>query len=85
MNGLGRIQRAALVRLAGNPEGIASPDLTDLADRKAALHSLNALTRLGLAADAGRRVSSAADGRGQPPRVFVITDAGRERMGLRAS
>lgn len=85
MNRFGRIQRGALILLARRPEGIASPDLADLAGRRAALHSLNALTRVGLAADAGRRVSAAADGRGQPARVFVLTDAGRELMGVRAS
>lgn len=76
MNGLGRIQRGALVMLASRPEGCGTTDLGDLADRKGAWNALSALAGRGLAEPAGTRPNSSADGRGKPLGVWVITGDG---------
>lgn len=80
MNGLGRIQRHALILLAGRPEGCGTTDLAPLADRKGAWNALQALVMRGLVTPAGTRPNSSPDGRGRPLTVWVITDAGRQMM-----
>lgn len=81
MKGLGYIQRNILPVLASREAGCTSADFAALTSVQSALQSLNKLAERGLAERAGRRMRDAADGRGQPPRVFVITEAGRQMAG----
>lgn len=81
MKGLGYVQRNILPVLASREAGCTSADFAGLTSSQSALQSLNALAGRGLAKRAGLRMRAAADGRGQPPRVFVITDAGRQMAG----
>ena len=80
--GLGAVQRQALIRLYGSPDGLTAPQLADLsagfdADnrRSIALSTLQRLRRRGLAVTAGQ---VPRQGRGGRAYVWVLTDEGRE-------
>ena len=80
--GLGTVQRQALIRLYGSPDGLTAPQLADLsagfdADnrRSIALSTLKRLRRRGLADTAGQ---VPRQGRGGRAYVWVLTDEGRE-------
>ena len=80
--GLGAVQRQALIRLYGSPDGLTAPQLADLSagfdagDRRSiALGTLKRLRRRGLAVTAGQ---VPRQGRGGRAYVWVLTDEGRE-------
>ena len=80
--GLGTVQRQALIRLYGSPDGLTAPELADLsagfdADnrRSIATTTLKRLRRRGLAVTAGQ---VPRQGRGGRAYVWVLTDEGRE-------
>ena len=80
--GLGTVQRQALIRLYGSPDGLTAPQLADLsagfdADnrRSIATTTLKRLRRRGLAVTAGQ---VPRQGRGGRAYVWVLTDEGRE-------
>ena len=80
--GLGAVQRQALVRLYGSPDGLTAPELAGLSagfsagDRRSiALSTLKRLRRRGLAVTAGQ---VPRQGRGGRAYVWVLTDEGRE-------
>ena len=80
--GLGAVQRQALIRLYGSPDGLTAPELAGLsagfdADnrRSIATTTLKRLRRRGLAVTAGQ---VPRQGRGGRAYVWVLTDEGRE-------
>jgi len=80
--GLGTVQRQALIRLYGSPDGLTAPQLADLsagfdADnrRSIATTTLKRLRRRGLAVTAGQ---VPRQGRGGRAYIWVLTDEGRE-------
>lgn len=80
--GLGAVQRQALMRLYGSPDGLTAPELAGLsagfdADnrRSIATTTLKRLRRRGLAVTAGQ---VPRQGRGGRAYVWVLTDEGRE-------
>ena len=80
--GLGAVQRQALIRLYGSPDGLTAPQLADLSagfdagDRRSiALGTLKRLRRRGLAVTAGQ---VPRQGRGGRAYIWVLTDEGRE-------
>ena len=80
--GLGTVQRQALIRLYGSPDGLTAPELAGLsagfdADnrRSIATTTLKRLRRRGLAVTAGQ---VPRQGRGGRAYVWVLTDEGRE-------
>ena len=81
--GLGAVQRQALIRLYGSPDGLTAPQLADLsagfdADnrRSIATTTLKRLRRRGLAVTAGQVPRQ----RGGRAYIWVITDKGRELL-----
>ena len=80
--GLGAVQRQALIRLYGSPDGLTAPELAGLsagfdADnrRSIATTTLKRLRRRGLAVTAGQ---VPRQGRGGRAYVWALTDEGRE-------
>jgi hypothetical protein len=80
--GLGAVQRQALIRLYGSPDGLTAPQLADLSagfdagDRRSiALTTLKRLRGRGLAVTAGQ---VPRQGRGGRAFIWVLTDEGRE-------
>ena len=80
--GLGAVQRQALIRLYGSPDGLTAPQLADLsagfdADnrRSIATTTLKRLRRRGLAVTAGQ---VPRQGRGGRAYIWVLTDEGHE-------
>ena len=80
--GLGAVQRQALIRLYGSPDGLTAPQLADLsagfdADnrRSIATTTLKRLRSRGLAVTAGQ---VPRQGRGGRAYSWVLTDEGRE-------
>ena len=80
--GLGTVQRQALIRLYGSPDGLTAPQLADLsagfdADnrRSIATTTLKRLRSRGLAVTAGQ---VPRQGRGGRAYIWVLTDEGRE-------
>ena len=80
--GLGAVQRQALMRLYGSPDGLTAPQLADLSAgfdagnrRSVATTTLKRLRARGLAVTAGQ---VPRQGRGGRAYVWVLTDEGRE-------
>ena len=80
--GLGAVQRQALIRLYGSPDGLTAPELAGLSAgfdagnrRSIATTTLKRLRRRGLAVTAGQ---VPRQGRGGQAYVWVLTDEGRE-------
>ena len=80
--GLGAVQRQALIRLYGSPDGLTAPQLADLSAgfdaanrRSIATTTLKRLRSRGLAVTAGQ---VPRQGRGGRAYVWVLTDEGRE-------
>ena len=80
--GLGTVQRQALIRLYGSPDGLTAPELAGLSAgfdagnrRSIATTTLKRLRRRGLAVTAGQ---VPRQGRGGRAYVWVLTDEGRE-------
>ena len=80
--GLGAVQRQALIRLYGSPDGLTAPQLADLSAgfdavnrRSIALYALKRLRRRGLAVTAGQVPRQGGGGRAY---IWVLTDEGRE-------
>ena len=83
--GLGAVQRQALIRLYGSPDGLTAPQLADLSagfdagDRRSiALSTLKKLSRRGLVVTTGRVPRPHSEGRGGWAYRWVLTDEGRE-------
>jgi hypothetical protein len=79
MTTLGRVQRAALI-LAARPQGCTGPDVAPVAVPRVATEALHRLGQRGYVRAQGVRLSAKADSRGRPPKVWVITEAGRELL-----
>ena len=82
--GLGAVQRQALMRLHGSPDGLTAPQQADQSAgfdagnrRSIATTTLKRLRRRGLAVTAGQ---VPRQGRGGRAYVWVLTDAGRDLM-----